>query len=97
MRKGYLPRAMAVFANLAQTILQLQEVANIAAEMRALAANAAATTASQAPETAVERGFAGAQPMVRRPSPFQILPQYRPKSSPKQDRSSMEFPGGGGG
>ena len=42
VRQGYLPRAMAVFANLALTILRLQEVANIAAEMRALAANAAA-------------------------------------------------------
>ena len=40
--KGTGPRAMAVFANLALTILRLREVSNIAAEMRALAANAAA-------------------------------------------------------
>ena len=41
VREWYLPRSMAVFANLALTILRLQEVPNIAAEMRALAANAA--------------------------------------------------------
>ena len=42
VRKGYLPRAMAVFANLALTIPRLQEVSNIAAEICTLAANTAA-------------------------------------------------------
>ena len=58
VRQGYLPRAMAVFANLALTILRLQEVADIAAETRALAANAAAAldlVALQAPGLGLAR------------------------------------------